>query len=159
MPDVYRHTPCFKWKHNAEVRRRFGDSRDPRWGQWRKLLLNAKHVLKGMGKREKQSLGECGKALIRAPKAWKNINDVSYLRISCFWYIYSSGFGNKLIAPSIARVVCLAEHPFACCIFPVGFFWKAVPKETSSHWYLKSNLEIWQYNKFYRGIWRFSIQD
>lgn len=32
--------PDFKWKHNTEVRRRFWDSRDPRWGQGRKLLQN-----------------------------------------------------------------------------------------------------------------------
>lgn len=32
--------PDFKWKHNTEVRRRFWDSKDPRWGQRRKLLQN-----------------------------------------------------------------------------------------------------------------------
>lgn len=30
--------PGSKWKHNTEVRRRFWDSRDPRWSRGRKLL-------------------------------------------------------------------------------------------------------------------------
>lgn len=30
--------PYFKWKHNTEVKRRFWDSRDPRWSQRGKWL-------------------------------------------------------------------------------------------------------------------------
>lgn len=70
--------PYFKWKHNTEVRRRFWDSRDPRWGQGRKLLQNFQMPnMLGWGRAEErgEENPEVRETLFTAPKLWMNNND------------------------------------------------------------------------------------